>query len=313
MAIKENFRVPSSNGRSCLHGVIWKPEGEVRMVLQVAHGMLEHIEYYGDFACWLADRGIAVAGHDHLGHGRTAAGPEEFGFFAEKDGYVYLVKDLNRVRRYLTAQFPDLPYFLMGHSMGSFMVRRYLTAFGDGLSGAILMGTGHQPLAQVQLGLALAGMASVFLGEDYRSGLVQKLFQGAMNQRLRPTRTAMDWLSTDEEQVDRFVSDYYCDYLFTCSAYRDLLRMVSDAEDPRLLQRVPKELSLLLISGSEDPVGEYGKGVERACKAYRRAGVQNVELLLYPECRHELVIEKNRLQAAADTLHWMEKQLKQED
>lgn len=310
MAIREIFSVPSSNGRSCLHGVIWKPEGEVRMVLQLAHGMLEHIEYYGDFACWLADRGIAVAGHDHLGHGRTASGQEEFGFFAGKDGYIYLVKDLNRVRRYLTPQFPDVPYFLMGHSMGSFMVRRYLTAFGEGLSGAILMGTGHQPVIHVRLGLALAAIASSVFGADSRSRLVQKLFQKAMNQKLRPTRTGMDWLSTDEEQVDRFVADYYCNYLFTCSAYRDLLRMVSDAEDPSLLKRVPKELPLLLISGEEDPVGEYGKGVERACQAYRKAGVQNVELLLYPGCRHELVIERNRLQVAEDTMHWMEKQLK---
>lgn len=281
------------------------------MILQLAHGMLEHIEYYGEFAGWLADHGVIVAGHDHLGHGRTAAGGEEkFGFFAEQNGYVYLVKDLNRVRSYMTERFPRLPYFLMGHSMGSFLVRRYLTAFGEGLDGAILMGTGHQPQSQVRLGLALAGTASVILGADYRSELIQKLFQRVMNQRLRPARTPMDWLSTDEEQVDRFVSDPYCAYAFTCSAYRDLLRMISDAESRKLMQRVPKDLPLLLISGDEDPVGEYGKGVKRACKAYQRAGLKHVELLLYPGCRHELVIEKNRLQAAEDTLLWMEKQLR---
>ncbi len=309
--IREEFDVPSSNGRSHLHGVIWRPEKDAKMVLQLAHGMLEHIEYYEDFACWLADHGVVVAGHDHLGHGRTAVGPEEFGFFAEKDGYVYLVKDVNRVRRYLTARFSELPYFLMGHSMGSFMVRRYLTAFGEGLSGAVLMGTGHQPQVQVRLGLALAGIGSAVLGADYRSRTVQKLFRGVMNRKIRPARTSMDWLSTDQEQVDRFVSDDFCSHLFTCSAYRDLLRMVSDAENQKLLQRVPKELPLLMISGKEDPVGEYGRGVERACQACRKAGIQNVEMLLYPEGRHELVIETNRLQVAEDILHWMEKQMKQ--
>ncbi len=305
MIRKETFHLPSSNGRSKLHGVLWRPEGEVRMVLQISHGMIEHMGYYEAFASWLAEHGVAVAGHDHLGHGQTVSGPEEFGFFGEKEGYRFLIKDLHRVRTCLESRFPGIPYFLMGHSMGSFMVRRYLTAFGDGLTGAILMGTGNQPGYQVWAGLVVAQVCSAALGADYRSRLAQSLFRRVMNQRCLPTRTAMDWLSTDEEQVDRYMEDPACSFLFTCSGYRDLLRMVSDSESARLKKRIPAGLPLLFISGTEDPVGGYGKGVRRAYAAYQKAGLKKTELILYPGCRHELVIEKNRLQAAEDIYHWM--------
>lgn len=307
MVRKETFSVPSSNGRSRLHGVLWRPEGEVQMALQISHGMIEHMGYYEEFARWLAERGIAVAGHDHLGHGLTAADPEEFGFFGERDGYIFLIKDLHRVRRQLESRFPGIPYFLMGHSMGSFMVRRYLTVFGGGLAGGIFMGTGNQPGYQVKAGMTIARAFSGIFGADYRSRLAHSLFRRVMNQRCLPVRTSMDWLSTDEAQVDRYMADPACSFLFTCSGYGDLLRMVSDSEDARLKKRIPEDLPLLLISGEEDPVGGYGKGVRKAYAAYRKAGLEKVDLILYPGCRHELVIEKNCLQAAADIYQWMGK------
>lgn len=307
MAKKEQFFIPSSNGTSKLHVVIWKPEGEIRMVLQIAHGMIEHIGYYEKFALWLVERGVAVAGHDHLGHGQTVSGPEEFGFFGEKDGYLFLVKDLHRVRKALESRLDPVPYVLMGHSMGSFLVRRYLTAFGSGLDGAILMGTGNQPGYQVRAGLTLAGICSLVFGAAYRSRTAQSLFRRVMNQRCLPVRTPMDWLSTDEEQVDRYMEDRACSFLFTCSGYRDLLRLVLDAENTRLKKRIPPQLPLLLISGEEDPVGGYGKGVKKACRDYQKAGMEHVEMILYPDCRHELVIEKNWEQVSADIYQWMRK------
>lgn len=305
MATKEIFSLSSSDGHTKLSGVLWKPEKEIQMILQISHGMMEHIRFYEEFAYWLAEQGVMVVGHDHLGHGRSAETREDFGFFAEKDGYVFLIQDLHRVRRRIQNRFPDIPYFMMGHSMGSFMLRRYLTVFGDGLSGAVIMGTGHQPKAVVAAGLLISHAASLFLGGSYRSRLAQDGFRAVMNQQFHPVRTSMDWLSSDEEQVDRFLSDPHTSFLFTCAAYRDLLRMIWESENRRLIGQIPKNLPLLLISGKKDPVGEFGKGVKRAYAEFKRAGCSDIKIILYNEMRHELVIEKNRIKAAQDIYYWM--------
>lgn len=304
MAQKRYFTIPSSDGKTKLKGVIWQPEGDVRMVLQIAHGMIEHIGFYEEFAGYLADLGVAVVGHDHLGHGRTA-GEGKLGIFSPKDGYRYLVRDLNRIRKAAGRRFPHVPYFLMGHSMGSFMVRRYLTVFGEGLSGAVLMGTGNQPKCLVHLGLLLAEGASKLLGADYRSWMFQNLFRKTMNRRIHPVRTSMDWLAVNKEWVERYMADEFCCFAFTSSGYRDLLRMVADSENRTLLKRVPKELPLLFVSGQEDPVGGYGKGVKKACRAYQKAGVRDIKLILYLGYRHELVMENNRFEVAEDIYQWM--------
>lgn len=305
MATKEIFSLSSSDGHTKLSGILWKPEKEVQMILQISHGMIEHIRFYEEFALCLTRQGIMVVGHDHLGHGRSAQTREDFGFFAEKDGYIFLIQDLHRVRRWVQARFPDVPYFMMGHSMGSFMLRRYLTVFGDGLSGAVIMGTGHPPKILAAAGLLISHAASLCLGASYRSRLIQDGFRAAMNHRFLPLHTSMDWLSSDNEQVDRFLSDPYTDFLFTLSAYRDLLRMIWESENRKLIGRIPKNLPLLLISGKEDPVGEFGKGVKKAFAEFKRAGCTDVKAVLYDEMRHELVIEKNRIKTARDISCWM--------
>ncbi len=310
MPQKEVFYLPSSDGKSRLFCVCWKPDGEIKMVLQVIHGMIEHTGFYEDFALFLARQGIAVVGHDHLGHGRTAKEPEDLGFFSGKKGYRCLIKDIHRVRRYITRRWENIPQFVLGHSMGSFLLRRYLTLFGEGMEGAVLMGTGNPPNVLVKFGLILVSAASVCLGADYRSERINTLFRQAMNRKFRPVRTSMDWLTLDERQVDRFLADEQCQMLFSCSAYRDLLQMVNDSEHRSLMRRIPKSLPILLISGREDPVGEFGKGVDRAFGNLKKAGIEDVEMLLYPHCRHELVIEKNREQVAEDILLWMEAKAK---
>lgn len=307
MIQKEVFSLPSSDGRSKLFCVCWKPEGEVRMVLQLIHGMIEHIGFYEAFALFLARQGIAVVGHDHLGHGNTAENPQNLGFFAEHKGYVCLIKDIHRVRKDAEKRWKGVPYFMLGHSMGSFLLRRYITLFGDGLKGAILMGTGNQPGAWVKLGLVLASAASGLFGAEYRSQKVNMLFRRVMNRRLRPVRTSMDWLTTDAAQVDRFLADEKCQMLFSFSAYRDLLRLVNDSENMSFMQKIPKNLPIFLVSGQEDPVGEFGKGVERAYKSLVNAGLKDVEKKMYPGYRHELVIEKDISKVAEDIFSWMER------
>ncbi|MEG2350665.1 MAG: alpha/beta fold hydrolase, partial [Hungatella sp.] len=269
ISVKEEFCILSSDGASKLHCVRWMPEGETYATLQITHGMMEHILRYDAFAAYLAERGVAVIGHDHLGHGTTSES-ENLGFFAEHQGEVLMIKDIHRVTKRIARQYPHIPHLIMGHSMGSFFLRRYLTLYGDQVDGAILMGTGNQPLLVLAAGKLLAGFIGFIRGSRYRSRLMQELVLGTYNRAFRPNRTTNDWLSGDPEMVDRFLEDPYCGVPFSCAAYYDFFNLLLDLKLQRQFDRIPKALPLLLTSGEEDPVGGFGKGVIKVYEQFQK-------------------------------------------
>lgn len=301
---KEEFYLKSTDGHSDVHGYWWRPEGEVCATLQITHGMMEHIDRYDRFASWLAERGIAVVGHDHLGHGKTGA-VTELSFFGEKKGNVYLVQDLFRVTKVMKLEYPDVPHFLLGHSMGSFIARRYLTVHGAQLDGVILMGTGSQPFMLVALGKAVAMAVGLVKGKRYRSRFLKMMVLGSYNRAFRPNRTSCDWLSRDEAEVDAFLKDPYCDVSFTCQAYVDFFNILIDLGLKRQFAGIPKDVPLLLISGAQDPVGDFGKGVEKVYRQFIKLGVEEVALKLYPDARHEILNEWNWEEVFRDIFDWM--------
>ena len=305
MAAAEHFRIPSSNGVSTLWGTCWKPEREPKAVLQLVHGMTEHVGRYDEFGEAMAARGIAVIGCDQLGHGRTAASRDELGFFAEHNGAAYLVQDIRRVRRAAGRLFPNCPHTVLGHSMGSFLVRRYLTRYGREVDGAILMGTGDYPAAVLLAALAVVDLTALVRGERCHSRLLHGLVLGNYNRRIPSARTGSDWLSRDAERVDRFVADPYCQFRFTCSAYRDFFHVMLDLKNRRLVGNMPSELPVFLVSGSEDPVGDYGKGVKRVFDQYRSLGMKQVTMKLYEGSRHEILNDLEREQACRDLGDWI--------
>jgi alpha-beta hydrolase superfamily lysophospholipase len=268
-------------------------------VVQFVHGMAEHIDRYDEVARALCAAGIAAAGHNHLGHGRRA---DTKGYFADKNGWQHLVDDVHRLRGVVREQYPDVPYFLLGHSMGSFVVRCYLAQHAQGLQGAILTGTGHFEKGMVASALAVSRLICLFGGKKRPAALMDQLTFSGNNKPFLPARTDFDWLTRDEAMVDRYVADENCGFIFTGGAFRDLFLGIRRMNQPATVQHTPKELPLLFLSGDRDPVGGMGLGVEKVAQAYRSAGHTKVQLQLYPDSRHEVLNETDRAKVFRDVI-----------
>ena len=303
--------IPSTKEGAWLNVLVCLPEGRPRAVLQMTHGMVEYIGRYEELARYLADRGIAAVGHDHLGHGGSVASKEDYGYFGRPDGNRLLLDDIHAVTRWAKAlpELAGLPWFLLGHSMGSFYARQYVCEYGDELAGAILMGTGWQPKAAVLAGRAVCHLLAAFRGWHYRSRFVNNLAFGSYNRSFEPARTPNDWLNRDEKEVDRYRAEERCSFRFTLNGYYSMFTGLARLCDPTLLDQVPKDLPVLFLSGDDDPVGDRGRGVNRAAQSLRAAGVRQVEVKLYPGARHELLVELNRQEVFADIGAFIENNL----
>lgn len=301
----ESFQVVSAEKKTVVQGYHWACQ-EPRAVLQVAHGMAEHLLRYQNFAEFLTEHRIVVIGHDHLGHGKTAESGT-LGYFHDSTVEHGLVKDMFRITQWGKEQYPGLPYFILGHSMGSFVLRNYLYTYGQEIDGAILVGTGQQPTWLTALGKNMAAVLSKIQGEKHPSKLIDILAFGSMNRKIQNKRTDKDWLVTLPTEVNAYLADKDCGFLFTLSGYRELFSLIIRSQDSCLLTMIPTGLPLLFLSGKEDPVGEYGKGVMKAASSYRKAGVENVTVKLYENARHELLNEKQKEVVFQDICKWMEK------
>ena len=301
---RENFKLPSTRGDTELNCYRWIPEGRVRATVQLSHGMIEHILRYSDFAEFLNSNGIAVYGHDHLGHGNTT--PDDLGFIAETDGDVVIVDDLFEVTKVVESEHPGIPHILLGHSMGSFVARRYITRYGDHLDGAIIVGTGNQSPMSVRFGLFIANYLCRHKGTHYVSPFLNKVILESNDKRFDEPEMRNRWISRDPESVRRYNEDPFCTFRFTSAGFRDLLTMIRRIESGEDFDRIPKGLPIILLSGSDDPIGDFGKGVEKARKALEDAGLRP-EMKLYPGARHEILNETNRQEVYSDILAWIEK------
>lgn len=310
MARTEHFYFASHAPGRQIHGVRWLPEGQPRAVLQITHGMVEYIERYQDFAQWLNERGFLVTGHDHLGHGNSIRTKADYGYFADEDANGTVLADVHRLTQLTKESYPGLPYFLLGHSMGSFYARQYLCQYGEELDGAIIMGTGCQPRMLVRAGKLLTTLVAAVKGWHHRSKLVTTVAFGGYNKRFEPVRTPKDWLTRDEAIVDAYIADERSSFIFTLNAYHAMFSGIDRLYDKNLLDRMPKDLPVFFVAGEEDPVGDFGKGVRRAAQMCRDAGVKKVDLKLYPKDRHEILNELDRQQVYKDLLCWMEEHMK---
>lgn len=303
------FRFLSRDGSTPIRAVEWRPEGQVRAVLQIAHGVSEHIDRYSGFAHFLCDHGIAVLGNDHLGHGASVAEGAKRVYFGEKDGWRNVVDDMHALRLEGGRRFPGVPYFLMGHSMGSFLARTYLIRYPGSVRGEILMGTGQQSAALVKAGRAAARLEARRVGWDGFSPLIEQLAFGAYNKPFAPNRTEFDWLSANEENVDRYVADPLCGGKATVGLFYEMLGGLSFIRREENLRRMDVRRPALFISGWEDPVGGMGKGVIAACESFREAGVTDLTLQLYPGMRHEILNETGKQEVYDFILRWLEKRI----
>ena len=272
--------------------------------------MVEYVERYEEFACYLVSKGYAVLGHDHLGHGKTAENEEELGYFAEKDGDRHVIGDMYRITCKGRELWPGVPLFIMGHSMGSYFTRRYLTKYSRKVDGAVIMGTGFMPLVTVAAAKRIADVICKTKGSRYRSPLLYKLTLGGNNKRIKELRTENDWLSNNTESVDAYNKDPFCSFIFTAGAYRDFFCILVDLAKKKDFDAMNKELPVFFVAGAEDPVGNYGKGVETCYKQFKNMGFSDVTMKLYPGDRHEILNELDRELVYEDIYAWLSERVK---
>ena len=278
------FTFLSSDKHTQLHGMLWDvQEVPVRAVLQICHGVAEHIARYDKFARALNERGIVVAGHDHLGHGKSLPEGDTPVYFGEGNTWDTVVDDIYVLHQRLRQRYPDVPLCIMGHSMGSFLTRTYLIRYPGTVKAAVIMGTGWQSRAAVNAAVS---------GESTTSDVVTELAFGSYNKLFAPNRTKVDWLSADEENVDAYIADPMCGADATVGLFRQMLHGIRFNQRMSHLRRMDREVPVLFVSGDKDPVGGCGKGVVQTYEAFKAAGMRDCTLKLYPELRHEILNER---------------------
>lgn len=302
----------SCDKKSNIHVVIWEPDKKVfptpLAIVQIAHGMVEYIERYDDFARFLNKAGILVVGNDHLGHGQSAKSDEDLGYFRHDKPENALILDMHHLTNIIKDKYPNTPYFLLGHSMGSFMTRKYCSIYGDELDGVIISGTGNQSPAIVSVGLILTNIVGLFKGERYRSKFLAKTMMSGYNKKIPNAKTSSDWITRDEEIVDKYVHNKYCTFLFTVNAYKGMFRNIKYIQKKHNIDKIPADLPMLMASGLCDPVGGYGKDVKKLYTIYSKH-INDITLKLYENDRHEILNELDKDVVYKDILDWIKHRL----
>ena len=302
--IKTSGKFDSTNGLNQISYYCISPKEKPVAVLQFCHGMAEHSKRYISFGEFLALNGIAFCICDHIGHGDSINNEDDLGYFAKKEGWRYLVDDAAKFTKILKEQFKDIPYFIAGHSMGSFVARSYISIYSELADGAIIMGTGNAtPI--IASGKYIAALVGKVKGERYRSKLLDNLSFGSYTKRIKDAKTKFDWLSRDEKNVDKYISDLKCGFIFTASGFKDVSSMMNFVSSKKWAGSVKKDLPVLLVAGESDPVGEYGKGVKKVYGMLKASGLKNASIKLYPNCRHELLNEINHQEIYKDIKNWI--------
>ncbi|NLK39683.1 MAG: alpha/beta hydrolase [Clostridiales bacterium] len=300
----------SSDGVHSVSYYICAPPQGGRAILQLSHGMCEYVRRYDHFASFLCENGIGICGHDHIGHGKSVRSSDELGDIPYQNGVEVLVSDLHTMTGIIKAKYPGLPVILLGHSMGSFIARLYVTRYASEICGFIMMGTGG-PESMVVLGKTLAKYRIGRRGANYRSRLLQKLVFGRYNRKYERPHGIFDWISKDKEVVERYLNDPLCGFQFTAGAFYVLFELLDLVSRKTWFQSYPKELPTLIASGGMDPVGKFGLGPKKIFKRLRKCGVPSVSLKIYPTDRHEIINETDKDQVFADILGWIEDVLSQ--
>lgn len=305
---KETFYYDSRDNKSRIYAVRWTPDSEnVVGIVQIVHGMAEYAERYEEFAKYLTEHNFVVVGEDHLGHGKSVGEGDVQGYFCEQDPATVVVRDVHRLKKMTQELYPGVPYFLVGHSMGSFIVRNYICRYGTGINGAVILGTGGKPEGLLAFSGMLASVQGALQGQKHVSKFLNKAAFGKYNKRIKKAKTNYDWLTREEAVVDAYVADKDCGFVFTVNGFKTMFELISRAQNPDNLAQIPKDLPLLVASGEEDPVGDYGVSVRKTYQTLVDAGVRNIKLMLYPEDRHELLNETDRENVMEDIMGWISK------
>ncbi|MCL2883113.1 MAG: lysophospholipase [Coriobacteriia bacterium] len=295
---------PSADGHSTIRAWIYEPSGASAnpnkpfaplAVIQIVHGVSEYSGRYQALIKFFVEKGYVVCAQDHIGHGQSAASPDELGQMPLKGGAEALIADVQHLRELVCGRYPaSVPYVLLGHSMGSFIVRCYLASYGQGVAAAICSGTAQTPAITSFFGHLMARLIAAIKGDGYRSGFLHNLGLGAYSKKIKDRRTEFDWLCSDPAVVDAYMADPLCGARLTAGGYATLTGLTRRMMAVKTLNATPKKLSLLFLSGQNDPVGHMGADPAQAFKDYHRVGVEYVDLKVFSGARHEIFNEPNK-------------------
>ncbi len=309
---KEVYTFESADGVSTIHAVKWLPDdGNITAVLQITHGMVEYIERYTGLAEFLNSKNVAVIGHDHIGHGDSVKSEEEWGIMHCECPSDIMVEDIFTNYKKGKEMFPDKPYFILGHSMGSYMLRKFLCEKAndiDGIDGAIIMGTGTEADGAIKAGSTVVKMIAAFKGYDHRSKFVAGLMYGSTYKGYDTDGTGdrtKSWLNRDVDEVNKYYADPKCTYMFSLNGYKALLEATGYDNNMDNINKMRKDMPIIFMSGSQDPVGAQGEGVKAAKAKFEEAGIQDISIKLYEDYRHEILHEIGKEVVYQDIYDWM--------
>ncbi len=307
--LTKEYTFPSNSGLCDIYAQSAAPidYGSIKGIVQISHGMAEYSNRYARFALELCKAGYAVFVSDHIGHGASVTDNEMLGFFGDTDGEEHFIEDLKTLTDKIKAEYPQLPFFMLGHGMGSLIARKYTAKYGYLLDGVIYSGTSGENPA-VGVGITLANTMIKEYGTRHRSELLDTIAFGTYNRKTKK-RTDYDWGSRDEKEVDKYMADELCGYKYTVSGMKALFNMVKQVSSRRWYNSIPLSMPIYLISGTMDPVGDYGKGVNEVYKTLKKTGHKNVTMKLYEGARHEILNEINRGEVYIDIIEWLDEKV----
>lgn len=303
---KSSFSYLSADNITQINATKWVPEGNIKAIVQISHGMSEHIERYNDFATYLAQNGYIVCGNDHLGHGKSVTSSDKLGYFSKQNGWGNMLEDMYCLTKIMKQQYNDLPYVLIGHSMGSFLSRAYAASYGDELAGAIYTGTGS---GTVFINLLISQCKKYIneKGELTRAEDINKLVNKKYNRKAYPRTSEFDWLTRDTVEIEKYVSDPLCGFVFTYKGFLDLFELIKEVTGKKWASKVPMDLPIYFFSGNMDPVGNYSHGVVKVIDWLLSTGHRNIISKFYDNGRHEMLNELNKKIVYKDTLKWIDR------
>ena len=308
--IKNEFYYPSADGKTRIHAVEWKPETEIKGVIQIAHGVTEYILRYENFAEFFTQKGFVVVGNDHLGHGQSIAPNGKPMYFGPNGSWNFVVKDIDTCKQMTKKKYPNVPYMILGFSLGSFLVRTYLIDYAqEPLDGAIIMGTGYIPNFKIAIAKMMANKEAKKVGEENTSPVIKSLTFETYNKLFKPNRTAFDWLCSNEEALDEYIKDPLRGENYSAGLFREMLTGMQYTAELKNIQKMNKKIPIFLLSGDKDPVGEFGKGVIKTHEIFKKAGIEDVEIKLYPNLRHDILHEKCKDTIYNDIYLWLKKKM----
>ena len=288
---KKEFYYTSSNNINKIYAVKWIPEGKIKAILQISHGVTEHINRYNELAKYLTDKGILVVGNDHLGHGKTTG---QRMYFGTSGSWNYIVKDIEKCRELITEEYKDIPYFMLGFSLGSFALRTHLIDYKPQISGAIIVGTGYSNNIEIALGTFMANQEAKKHGEENPTEKIRNLTFGTYNKKINNPQTECDWLCSSQKDLQIYLNDPLRGGCMSSGLFRELLSGMKYTSNKNNIEKMSKDLSILMLSGDKDPVGKETKGVNKVYHLFKKSQIQDVTLKYYKNLRHDILHEENK-------------------